>query len=420
MIKSDKFLLDMLDNDSNNIAVLNKGGHVIFLNQQLERWVMKYSNGLLPDNFARMITEYDRNRFTEALSHSCKTIEPHRMQIHLNCKNLNKSAKNTGYEDSEIDKDFNDELFEMQLVQTNWMNKKCVMVSFHLVQTNDYNESTQQLQSQSILHQINDLVLETCYKYERFKNIDICKNLRRVIQIDANDHSGTVINSKGGHIGFSNKNQFETVDHNKKFYRISLDVNFRSIDTVNLRPKSQMKRTSSLQTKMSGLESTSITTSTSTKGHVLSVKKSTGDINVKERTPLVQDGISPTNVSNMRPYASRKRDRLFMTHNKIYTKPVLKEIKEENKSENSESRSLLSKNQNSLDSFKKPASTKDLMMLKFSQNNQNIGSPDQPANEKVEVIKVITSKLCQLLGINARFEVEESKIQRFNPSYLHK
>jgi hypothetical protein len=173
MIRSDKFLLDMLDNNSNNIAVLNKGGHVIFLNQQLERWVMKYSNGLLPDNFARMISEYDRNRFTEALSQSCKTIEPHRMQIHMNCKNLNKCAKSTNYEDSEIDKDFNDKLFEMQLVQTHWMNKKCVMVSFHLVQTNDYNESTQQLQSQSILHQINDLVLETCYKYERFKNIDI-------------------------------------------------------------------------------------------------------------------------------------------------------------------------------------------------------------------------------------------------------
>jgi hypothetical protein len=172
-----------------------------------------------------------------------------------------------------------------------------------------------------------------------------------------------------------------------------------------------MKRTASLQTKISGLESASITTSTSTKGHVLSVKKSNGDINDKEQTHLIQDGTSPVKVSKKRPYAPRKRDRLFMTHNKIYTKPVLKEIKEENKSENSESRSLLSKNQNSIDSFRNTASAKDLMMLKFGQNNPNIGSTDQPAKEKVEVIKVITSKLCQLLGINARFEVKEGKNQ---------
>lgn len=109
------------------------------------------------------------------------------------------------------------------------------------------------------------------------------------------------------------------------------------------------------------------------------------------------------------PSAPRKQDRLFMTHNKIYKQPVLKEIKEENKSENSESRSLLSKTQNSIDFVKKSASAKDLMMMKFGQTNRNIARPDQPANEKVEVIKVITSKLCQLLGINARFEVEEGK-----------
>jgi hypothetical protein len=42
--KNREFLIDMLDNDSNNITVLNKEGQILFLNQQMERWVMKYSN----------------------------------------------------------------------------------------------------------------------------------------------------------------------------------------------------------------------------------------------------------------------------------------------------------------------------------------------------------------------------------------
>ena len=68
-----------------------------------------------------------------------------------------------------LEKEFDDELYEMELSQNRWKNKTCVMVFFNKTLPVDDKACTQHLQSQSILHQINDLVLETCYKYERFK-----------------------------------------------------------------------------------------------------------------------------------------------------------------------------------------------------------------------------------------------------------
>lgn len=203
--------------------------------------------------------------------------------------------KNNNNEDSEFDNDYEDELFEMQLVQSSWMGKKCVIIYSHLVQSNDYNESTQQLQSQSILHQINDLVLETCYKYERFKNIDICRNLRRVIQIDANDNSSTVISNRENHVSFSDKNKFESVSHNKKYYRISLDVNFRNIDTVNLKPKSRTKPLNSEMKKNSGLESTTDSIKPSGKGQVLQMKKSFDNLSLKDSLSQTSQSKTSTN-----------------------------------------------------------------------------------------------------------------------------
>lgn len=339
-----------------------------------------------------MISEYDRNRFTDALSQSYRSIEPHRLQIHLKCKKLAQPLKTINHEDSEFDKDYDDELFEMQLVQSNWMGKRCVTIYSHLVQTNDYNESTQQLQSQSILHQINDLVLETCYKYERFKNIDICRNLRRVIQIDANDNSGTVVSSQGNHFGFSNKNQFETVDHNKKFYRISLDVNFRNIDTVNLKPKHRTKRLTSEIKKNSALALTSVSTNISDKGQVMQLKKPLDTAIVSDSMSLTsQSKISSNKNFRFNSPNPENQNRLFMTHNKMYIMPVLNEIKEENKSENSESKTL-SKNNKSQESCVKKSSIMNAKKVDFSKESIN-SSSNQPANYKVETIKLIACKL---------------------------
>lgn len=45
-------------------------------------------------------------------------------------------------------------------------------------------------------------------------------------------------------IAFGDQNKFECVDHNRKFYRISFDVNFRSIGLINSKPNKKIKKSS--------------------------------------------------------------------------------------------------------------------------------------------------------------------------------
>lgn len=170
--RNTKFLINIIENITRNIAIVSKTGEVLFINIKTEKFLAKYCNGIIPDNFSQLIAEYDKSRFFSGVSQSYKTPQNVQMQLHMSCKNFVEKLKPNKIIESELGKELDDELYEMEFSQNRWEGKPCVMIFFSLVQGTEDRDSTVQLQSQSILHQINDLVLESCYKYKRFNNID--------------------------------------------------------------------------------------------------------------------------------------------------------------------------------------------------------------------------------------------------------
>lgn len=80
-----------------------------------------------------------------------------------------------------------------------------------------------------------------------------------------------------------------------------------------------------------------------------------------------------------------------LTHNKMYMMPVLNEIKEEIKSENSESKPLTNNNKSQKSSLKK-SSAIDAKKVDFNKG-KTIDHPNQHSDHKLNTIKVIASKL---------------------------
>lgn len=163
----------MIDDTLSNIAVLEKCGKIQFINSNTQTLLMKNFDGNIPENFLQIVSDTDKDRFLEALSQSFKSIEPQKLQINLACFTQWKSPrKSTSNNQSENGEELSDELFEMQFTQNRWENKKCIMICFRPSNGQIGENSKLYLQSQSIIHQINDLVLETCVKYERHMNSD--------------------------------------------------------------------------------------------------------------------------------------------------------------------------------------------------------------------------------------------------------
>mmetsp|Transcript_30538 Transcript_30538/g.27054 ORF Transcript_30538/g.27054 Transcript_30538/m.27054 type:complete len:219 (-) Transcript_30538:445-1101(-) len=102
----------------------------------------------------------------------------------------------------------------------------------------------------------------------------------------------------------------------------------------------------------------------------------------------------------------QNRDRLVMTHNKFYTIPVLSEIREENKSQGSDSYSR------SRDQYK---SQKQITPC-LSEENKNVelntsllshnSIQKDSLSHNINIIKSITEKFSKLLGLNATFEID--------------
>lgn len=163
----------MVDDSPNNVLVLEKSGKIQFINSNTQTLLMNKCDGRIPDNFLDLVSEYDKDRFIDCLNESYKSIDPRNVQIRLASLllysvNKNKSLSNS----SDMRKSGVEEIFEMQFTQTRWENKKCIMICFHTSDKGHDLGTTYNLQSQSIIHQINDLVQEICTKYERSKNID--------------------------------------------------------------------------------------------------------------------------------------------------------------------------------------------------------------------------------------------------------
>ena len=171
-LENNRFLLNIIDNSNSNIMIITEKGKILFINQKWEDWILKYWSGHPPDEFTSLIAEYDRKRFLETVSKSWKTNESQKMHAHLSLRTYVDNIRNPLKKESELGKELDDELYDLEFSKSRWEGNKWAILCFSQVRVKDENDSSEHIQSQSILHQINDLVLETCYKYERFKDID--------------------------------------------------------------------------------------------------------------------------------------------------------------------------------------------------------------------------------------------------------
>jgi len=146
---------------------------------------------------------------------------------------------------------------------------------------------------------------------EFYKYFDlVCKDLRRVIQIDVNDHSGTMMDTKMKSAGFSNKTKIEAIDHNKQFYRISLDINFRNIDLVRMNPqtlktKRKVKEEKAKKRLKKAEEKIMARTSLSPKIEKHNILQMTSQ-------PTIKEG------SSLKPRKKLRQNNKLMTQNKMY------------------------------------------------------------------------------------------------------
>lgn len=125
--------------------------------------------------------------------------------------------------------------------------------------------------------------------------------MRRVIQIDVNDDSEKKKEAEENTIGFLEKNQLEAVDHNKHYFRLNFDVNFRNIDLINILPID-----TEIQKDLFELRDISSNSEAKEK-ELFQENKSAMDLNFKIDKP-------------------QNTEALIKTHTKFYTVPVFSEI----------------------------------------------------------------------------------------------
>lgn len=169
-----------------------------------------------------------------------------------------------------------------------------------------------------------------------FLIILVCKGIRRVIQIDVNDNAEHSKKDQEG-TGFLDKNKLEAVDHNKQFYRISLDVNFRNIDLVDVRPPEKEKKKKKLKMggkggKKNDSKKFSKPDGGSARMGFFNKERALEKASSHSLPGMANEGHDEDNSVNktiVRKEKPKDQERLFMTQNKLYAKPVLSEIKEE-------------------------------------------------------------------------------------------
>ncbi|CAI2383206.1 unnamed protein product [Moneuplotes crassus] len=337
----------------------------------------------------------------------------------MSFNNVVEKLKPNTFIESELGKELDNELYEMEFSQNRWEGKPCVMIFFSLVKATEDRGSTVQLQSQSILHQINDLVLESCYKYKRFNSIDICKGIRRVIQIDVNDNAEvSKIGTEEG-TGFNDKNSLEVVDHNKQFYRISLDVNFRNIDLVDIRPqakhKNNLKISNKRKPKSESKSHNHAPDQRSSRKNFFSKEKALEKMSSHATTTMValpkqNEGSQSARTKQLEKPAPKER--MFMTHNKFYIKPVMSEIKEEeNKSEISDSyknREIASSEQANLSEAVKN------MISNTSGVEGSTLNKNSPLFYDFEMLKTIVILVSNFVGLKASFVIDHEPLSLVN------
>lgn len=264
----------------------------------------------------------------------------------------------------------------------------------------------------------------------------MCRNLRRVLQVDINNDSAGLIKTDRNKSPFALYPKFDDIDRGKKFYRVSLDVNFRNIDAMENRPVSIRNQSFFKPFSISEKVSLSKTKSNKRKG-LETVDRSMTSLTTKKdrKENAISKPAEPQRHSTLTPNYNRHvknttmnfsskpptTDRLFMTHRKIY-KPCLEEIVEENKSENSGYKStgkipsiqtygntVFTEFKNQYQTQKQPEliGTTDLKLEKRDQSSE-----DTELNYQIDVVKAIVTKITQNLGIDVTFDTLNDRLSR--------
>ncbi|CAI2382288.1 unnamed protein product [Moneuplotes crassus] len=184
------------------------------------------------------MVDYDKSRFFSGLSQSYKAPHNVQMQLHISCIDFINNFSCTKSVESVLSKGSMMNSMTWSLTRTSGQEKpvSCYpSASYKRLIAKTLLRSCS-LKVSSTKSMILYLSLDTNIKGSI---IDICKGIRRVIQIDVNDKNEISKQDTEEGTGFLDQNKLEVVDHNKQFFRISLDVNFRNIDHVVIKHQAQ-------------------------------------------------------------------------------------------------------------------------------------------------------------------------------------
>ena len=163
----------MIDDNSSNIVVVDKQGKFLyFMNSNAQKLILRLHGGNIPNSFTDLVSEQWKSKFNDLLNNSFRSVETQIFQINLSY--IMKSDKIKGIKVKFEDKgeeEIIQEWFEMQMNQMRWDNKKCIMLTFHSFQRHIEENSRLQIQSQSIMDKITDLVDKIEMKYAWSKEV---------------------------------------------------------------------------------------------------------------------------------------------------------------------------------------------------------------------------------------------------------